>query len=185
MRRLFIPAIAAFAAVAFIPTRPTVAAQTTPALKITLDKAGLAPEVQNDQRTALAAAPGHQFLWITATGAGAPGTIDLTKVTLTSGGTTSPLLGVDAMWDGDPKAFSMIAPAHLKTGAAVSPLEESKSAGSIAFAFTPGKTATVKVNSTPQSFCLLFDVPAAFAGGQVSGLAAQPLPVPKPAGPGR
>jgi hypothetical protein len=86
-------------------------------------------------------------------------TIDLTKVSVMSGATSSSLFGVDGTHDGDPTRFAMIAPAQLKGAALDKPLEESWSVGSIAFAFTPGKTATLKIIQPPQSFCLLFSVP--------------------------
>jgi hypothetical protein len=112
---------------------------------------------------------------------GAPQTIDLTKVAIASTGTSSPLIGVDSAWDGDPKQFSMIAPVTLvKTGKLSDPMEETRSEGTISFAFTPGKTATLKVLTPPVSFCILFSVPKAFKTGSVSGLGAAPLPLPAP-----
>ena len=66
----------------------------------------------------------------------------------------------------------------LKTGKTWTPLEETRSEESIALAFTPGKLATLNVITPPQSFCLLFVVPATFKTGSVTGLApdAKPLP---------
>jgi hypothetical protein len=146
--------------------------------KISLAKAAVTAEAKNDERQVIAPASGQTFLWVTAAVAGAPTTIDLTKITLTSGAMKGRLVGVDAVYDGDPKEFSMIADVHLKTGAVLTPLEETKSVGTIGFAFTPGKTATVKVVSPPQSFCLLFEVPAALKSGTINGLGPTPLPVP-------
>jgi len=96
-----------------------------------------------------------------------------------SGATSSPLIGVDSAWDGDPKQFSMIAPVRLvKTGSLSDPLEESRSEGTLSFAFTPGKMAALKVLTPPASFCLLFSVPKTFKTGTVSGLGAAPLALP-------
>jgi hypothetical protein len=55
---------------------------------------------------------------------------------------------------------------------------ESRSEGTLSFAFTPGKAATLKVLTPPASFCLLFSVPKAFKTGTVSGLGAAPLALP-------
>jgi hypothetical protein len=145
---------------------------------VTLVKAALAPEATNDQRTVMVPEAGQTFLWVTVKIADAPATIDLAKVALTSGTATLPLIGADSVWDGDPKQFSMIAPVHLKSGKLNDPLEESRSVGSIAFKFTPGKAATLMVNTPPQSFCLLFGVPKAFKTGKITGLGAAPLPLP-------
>jgi hypothetical protein len=152
------------------------AAGATPT--VTLVKAALAPEAKNDERTVMVPEAGQTFLWVTATVADAPATLDLTKVAVTSGTATFPLIGADSVWDGDPKQFSMVAPVHLKSGKLNDPLEESRSVGSIAFAFTPGKAATLRVNTPPQSFCLLFGVPKDFKTGKVTGLGAAPLPLP-------
>jgi hypothetical protein len=141
-----------------------------------LKEAGLLQEIKNNQRETLTPPAGQAFLWIKATASQAV-TIDLTKVAVTSGATSSTLSGVDANYGGDPTRFVMIAPA-LKNGALIQPLEQTGSDGSIAFAFTPGKTATVKILQPPQSFCLLFSVPRAFQTGQVKGLGAEDLKVP-------
>ena len=66
----------------------------------------------------------------------------------------------------------MIAASHLKSGKAIEPIEETKSAGAIAFAFKPGGPATIKITTPPQSFCLLFEVPATLKSGQIVGLGA-------------
>src|SRR5258708_7820361 len=132
-----------------IPSRAR--AQAAPTAKFTLDKAAVAMEITNDQREPLVPAPGQTFLWITATESGVPQTVDLTKVAVTSSGASFPLIGVDSAWGGDPKQFSMIAPARTKEGKMYAPLEETRSVGTIAFAFTPGKTAELKVISPPQS----------------------------------
>jgi hypothetical protein len=60
------------------------------------------------------------------------------------------------------------------------PMEMTRSEGSLAFAFAPGKSATLKVEKPPTSFCLLFSVPKDFKTGAVSCLGAAPLPVPAP-----
>jgi hypothetical protein len=145
---------------------------------VTLVKAALAPEATNDARTVMVPEAGQTFLWVTARVADAPATIDLTKVSVTSGTATFPLIGADSVWDGDPKQFSMIAAVHLKSGKLNDPLEESRSVGPIGFAFTPGKAATLVVNTPPQSFCLLFGVPKAFKTGKILGLGAAQLPLP-------
>jgi len=175
MRRALILTVAAMAATV-TASRP--AAQAGAAAK--LGESAVVAEATNDSRQAIVPEAGQKFLWVKTT-VGAAQTIDLTRVAVQSGAETLPLIGVDAMYDGDPKQFSMIAPFRVKTGAAkVSPLEQTKSAGSIAFAFTPGKTATVKVITPPQSFCLLFAVPAAFkpGGAKVKGLGPADLTLP-------
>jgi len=127
---------------------------------VKLGESAIVTDATNDSRQAIVPEAGQKFLWIKATVAAAQ-TIDLTKVAVQSGAETLPLVGVDAMYDGDPKQFSMIAPFRVRGGAAkVSPLEQTKSVGTISFAFTPGKTATLKVITPPQSVCLLFAVPA-------------------------
>lgn len=149
---------------------------------VTLEKAGLLQEVTNSQKRVMVPPAGQAFLWI-QTKASTVQTIDLTKISVMSGATSSSLFGVDGTHDGDPERFSMIAPAQLKGAALDKPLEESWSVGSIAFAFTPGKTATLKIIQPPQTFCLLFSVPRAFQTGQVKGLGAEDLKVPAiPAG---
>lgn len=145
---------------------------------VTLVKAALASEAKNDERTVMVPEAGQTFLWVTTTVADAPATIDLTKVSVASGSATFPLIGADSVWDGDPKQFSMIAPVHLKSGKLNAPLEESRSVGAIGFAFTPGKGATLMVNTPPQSFCLLFSVPKGFTTGKITGLGAAQLPLP-------
>jgi len=145
---------------------------------VTLPKAALSMEVSNDQRTLLAPGAGQRFLWVTTTVSGAPQTIDLTKVVLVSGADSFKLLGVDSAFDGDPKQFSMIAPVVAKGGKTLEPFEETRSVGTISFAFTPGKTAALKVITPPQSFCLLFIVPQSFRTGQINGLGAKPLTLP-------
>ncbi len=144
---------------------------------LTLGKAAYVNKVTNDQRTALVPPAGQRFLWVTAKATRAPQVIDLTKVAVVSGTTTAPLIGVDSIWDGDPKEFSMIAPAQKASGGTIPPLEETKSAGSTAFAFTPGKGATLTINA-PSSVCLLFAVPSSMQGGQIKGLDAKDLQVP-------
>jgi hypothetical protein len=144
----------------------------------TLVRAGVTMEATNDMREKMAPAAGQTFLWVTVK-ADAAQTIDLTKVKLAVGAGAAPLIGVDSAWDGDPKQFSMIAPVTLvKTGKASDPMEMTRSEGSLAFAYAPGKAATLKVEKPPASFCLLFSVPKDFKTGAVSGLASTPLPVP-------
>jgi hypothetical protein len=148
------------------------------AAKFTLDKAAVVTEAKNDSRQAIVPPAGQAFLWVKATAAGAATTIDLTRIALTNGAAKGRLVGVDAAYDGDPKEFSMIADAHLKTGNVQPPLEETKSVGMIGFSFTPGKAASVKVVVPPQSFCLLFEVPSTLKAGQIAGLGPKPLTVP-------
>ena len=172
-------AILAALVAALVPAGVGTAASPAAAPTGTLVRAALAPEATNDQRTAIAPAAGQTFLWVTAKADGAPQAIDLTKVAVVSGTSSSPLIGVDSAWDGDPKQFSMIAPVRLvKTGSLSDPLEESRSEGTLSFAFTPGKAATLKVLTPPASFCLLFSVPTEFKTGTVSGLGAVPLALP-------
>ena len=148
------------------------------AAAVTITKASLSTEAANDSRQALMPPPGRAFLRVSVKVAGAASTIDLTKVAVTDGPARFAAIGADAMWDGDPKEFSMIAASHLKSGKAIDPIEETKSAGSIAFAFKPGGPATIKVTTPPQSFCLLFEVPATLKTGQVVGLGAAPVALP-------
>jgi hypothetical protein len=172
----FIPALVLCAVAG---TAAPLAAQTAPAAAaVTITKASVSADAANDSRQALMPPPGRAFLRVSVKVAGAPATIDLTKVAVTDGPARYAAIGADAMWDGDPKEFSMIAPSHLKSGKAIDPIEETKSAGSIAFAFKPGAAATVKVTTPPQSFCLLFEVPATMKGGQVVGLGSAPIALP-------
>lgn len=152
-------------------------AQTT-APAFALSKAAIAMEMTNDQRVALNPPPGQAFLWVTAKASGTPQTIDLTKVAVAASGSSFPLVGVDSAWDGDPKQFSMIARARTKDGKTIDPLEETRSEGTVAFEFAPGKAAVLKVLRPPASVCLLFAVPQGFTSGQVTGLGAKPLPLP-------
>ncbi len=146
---------------------------------VTLTKAALADEVKTDQRQMIVPTPGQKFLWVSATLSGAAATIDLTKIAVTSGAASFPLVGIDSVYDGDPNQFSMIAKMKMKDGGTMrDPLEETRSDGSIAFAFSPGKVATLKAITPPASFCLLFGVPPGFATGQVKGLGAKDLAVP-------
>jgi hypothetical protein len=147
-----------------------------PTVKLT--KAAVAAEAKTDQRDMMAPQAGKQFLWVSATLSGSDKPIDLTKVTLTSGTASYPLVGVDSVWGGDPNQFSMIAPVTLKTGKTRDALEETRSTGDVAFAFTPGKVATLTVLRPPQSVCLLFLVPQSVHGGQVMGMGATALAVP-------
>jgi hypothetical protein len=170
--------LAAFVPVVFVRAGVGTAASPARAPTVTLVRAALAPQATNDQRTAIAPAARQAFLWVTAMADGAQA-IDLTKVAVVSGPASSPLIGVDSAWDGDPKQFSMIAPVLLvKTGKLSDPLEETRSEGTLSFAFTPGKAATLKVLTPPASFCLLFSVPKAFKTGTVRGLGAAPLALP-------
>jgi hypothetical protein len=153
-------------------------AQAGAGATVKLDRAALSPEVSNDQREVLVPGAGKQFLWVAATLSGAPQVVDLTKVTLVSGPDKASLIGVDSAFGGEAKQFSMIAQAHSKDGKVLEPLEETRSVGSIGFAFTPGKSAVLKVNVPPQSFCLLFIVPKAFRTGTISGLGAKALQLP-------
>ena len=147
------------------------------ASNVTAIRAGVAPEATNDMREKMSPAAGQQFLWVTVKTADAQ-TIDLTKVAVAVGANAAPLIGVDSEWDGDPKQFSMIAPVTLvKTGKPSDPMEMTHG-GALAFAFTPGKIATLKVEKPPASFCLLFSVPMDFKTGTISGVGAAPLPVP-------
>jgi hypothetical protein len=145
---------------------------------VTLTKSSVAAEVKTDQRDVMAAEAGKRFLWVSATLAGGQKPIDLTKVALTNGSDSYPLIGVDSVWGGDPNQFSMIAPVKLKSGKVRDPLEESRSTGDVAFAFTPGKVATMTVLRPPQSVCLLFLVPASVHTGQLKGLSATPMALP-------
>lgn len=145
---------------------------------VALTKTGVAAEAKTDQRDMMTPETGKQFLWVSATASGAAQTIDLTTVTLTSGAASYPLIGVDSVWDGDPSQFQMIAPVTLKTGKVRPPLEETRSEGSLAFAFTPGKAATLKVLQPGAKFCLLFLVPQSVRTGHVKGLTAAALPLP-------
>jgi hypothetical protein len=145
---------------------------------VKFNKSAVAPEITTDQRDVVTPEAGQQFLWVSTTLSGAPQTVDLTKLALVNGTASYPLVGVDSVWDGDPKQFSMIASIKLKTGKTRDPLELSRSVGPISFAFTPGKVATLKVSQPPQSFCLAFLVPQAVRGGQVKGLTGVPLTIP-------
>lgn len=178
MTRLLTIAGIGLLALADVAALAGTAAGATPT--VTLEKAALAPEATNDERRVMVPEAGQTFLWVTARVADAPATIDLTKVSVTNGTAAFPLIGADSVWDGDPKQFSMIAPVHLKTGKLNDPLEESRSVGPIAFAFTPGKAAKLMVNTPPQSFCLLFGVPKGFTTGKITGLGPAPLALPAP-----
>jgi hypothetical protein len=145
---------------------------------VKLTKAALAAEVKTDERRMIVPADGQKFLWVSTTLSAAT-TVDLTKVSVTSGAASFPLIGVDSAFDGDPSAFSMIAKSKLKDGGRiVDPTEETRSEGTVAFAFTPGKLATVKSIKPPVSVCLLFSVPQAFTKGEIKGLSALPIAVP-------
>jgi hypothetical protein len=147
------------------------------ASNVTLVRAATTAEATNDMREKMASAAGQTFLWVTVKAADAQ-TIDLTKVSVAIGANAAPLIGVDSEWDGDPKQFSMIAPVTLvKTGKLSDPMEMTHG-GALAFAFTPGKVATLKVEKPPASFCLLFSVPKDFKTGTISGLGATPLRLP-------
>jgi hypothetical protein len=148
-----------------------------PTKTVALHKAGLLKEATNSQKRVVVPGAGQTFLWVKAT-ASAAQTIDLTRVSLVGGASSSTLLGIDGTFDGDPTRFAMIGSSTLKGGGPSAPLEESWSAGSIAFAFTPGQTATLKIIQPPQSFCLLFSVPKAFQTGQIKGLGPADLNVP-------
>ena len=145
---------------------------------IKFSKSAVAPTITTDQRDVVAPDAAQQFLWVSTTLSGGPQTIDLTKVALVNGTASYPLVGVDSVWDGDPKQFSMIAAIKMKTGKTRDPLELTRSVGPISFAFTPGKLATLTVSQPPQSFCLAFLVPQAVHGGQVKGLSGVPLTIP-------
>lgn len=170
--------ISALALVALATTALPAADQNGAQPIFVLKKAAIAAQITSDQRDAISPESGQQFLWVSVTLSGAPQTIDLTKVVLASGAASYPLVGVDSVWDGDAKQFSMTAPIKLRTGKVRDPLEESRSVGTIAFAFTPGKLATLTVNQPPQSFCLVFLVPQAVHTGQVKGLTGVGLPLP-------
>jgi hypothetical protein len=179
MKRVAI--MAALMSAALVRTGTATAASPVTAPKVTLVRAARATDATNDERTAIVPAAGQAFLWVTVKVEGATATIDLTKVAVVGDAGSSPLIGVDSAWDGDPKQFSMIAPVTLgKTGKLSDPMEETRSEGTISFAFRPGKTAMLKVLTPPASFCLLFSVAKAFKTGSVSGLGATPLPLPVP-----
>lgn len=162
-----------------------VAGQPAPAPAVKLERAAIAREAKNDQREMLVPEAGKQFLWVTAKISGAPRSVDLAKVVLAGGGQKFPLLGVDSAFGGDPNQFSMIAPARGKDGKMNEPLEETRSVGSVAFAFSPGKGATLKVITPPEAVCLLFAVPQGFKAGEIVGLDAAPLPLPALSAPAR
>jgi hypothetical protein len=104
---------------------PTIAtAQAGAKAAVTLDEATLAGEVKTDQRVMIAPESGKQFVWVKATLAGVPQTIDLTKVAIAGASASYPLVGVDSVFGGDPSQFSMISAVKLKTGKAGDPLEE-------------------------------------------------------------
>lgn len=172
--RLWPIALLAGSLVAVHPATPLVEQGGKP---VTVSKAGVLAEATNSQKRVIVPAAGQAFLWVKATGS-AVQTIDLTKVALVSGGSSATLIGVDGTFDGDPTRFAMIASTTLKGGGPSAPLEESWSVGSIAFAFTPGKAATLKIIQPPQSFCLLFSVPKAFQTGQIKGLGPADLNLP-------
>jgi hypothetical protein len=152
---------------------PAPAQTGAPAFALTRD--AVASDITNDQREALIPPSGQTFFWVTAKASGTAQTIDLTKVAVTVNGASFPLVGVDSAWDGDPKQFSMIGRARTKDGKTKDPLEETRSDGSVAFAFTPGKLAELRILRPPASVCLLFAVPAGFKTGQITGLAPNAL----------
>ena len=154
------------------------AQRQTQAPAFRLDKAAIVDQITNDGKRPLVAQNGMRFVWIKATALKTPQTIDLTKVEITGTPTKLPLVGVDSAFDGDPTQFSMIAAERIKNGPLVQPMEETKSDGKVEFAFTPGKTATLKFLTGTPSVCLLFAVFPGFTTGQVAGLGAAPLPVP-------
>ena len=155
---------------------PAPAQTGAPALALIRD--AVASEITNDQREALIPPSGQTFLWVTAKASGAAQTIDLTRVALTGNDASFPLVGVDSAWDGDPKQFSMIGRARTKDGKTKDPLEETRSDGSVAFAYTPGKLAELKILRPPASVCLLFAVPVGFKTGQIAGLGTKALVLP-------
>jgi hypothetical protein len=156
---------------------PTAQRQTqTPAFRF--DKAAVVDQITNDQKRPLVAPNGNKFLWIKVTALKVPQTIDLTKVEITGTPSKLPLFGVDSAFDGDPTQFSMIAAARIKNGPLVQPMEETRSEGKVEFAFTPGKTATLKFLTGTPSVCLLFAVFPTFTTGQVVGLGPAPIPIP-------
>jgi len=147
-----------------------------PAFKF--EKAAIVDSITSDQKKPLVAPNGNRFVWIKATALKVPQTIDLTKVEITGTPSKLPLFGVDSAFDGEPTQFSMIQAARVKNGPLVQPMEITRSEGKVEFAFTPGKTATLKfLNGTP-SVCLLFAVFPGFTTGQVAGLGAAPIPIP-------
>lgn len=169
-------AVLTWAALATVVVAAADQAGAQPTVKLT--QAAAAAEVKTDQRDVMTPEVGLHFVWVSAALSGPQKPIDLTKVALTKGGASYPLVGVDTVWGGDPNQFSMIAPIKLKTGKTRDPLEETRSTGDVAFAFTPGKVATMNVLKPPQSVCLLFLVPQAVSAGQVKGLTAAALPIP-------
>jgi len=153
-------------------------AQGAASAAFVLSKTATAAEVTNDQRVTILPPAGQTFLWATLKASGAPQTIDLTKVVVTGGGASFPLVGIDSVWDGDPKQFQMIARARTRDGKSIDPLEETRSEGSVAFAFTPGKIAELKILRPPAAVCLLFVVPQGFSTGQVTGFGPKPVALP-------
>lgn len=177
MRHVILSSLGAFIlGAATLPT-PAGAQGAAPA-GFALSKGAIATEITNDERVTLLPPTGQAFLWATLKASGPAQTIDLTKVVLNAGSGSFPLAGVDSAWDGDPKQFSMMARARTRDGKTLDPLEETRSEGSVAFAFTPGKKAELKIIRPPASVCLLFVVPQNFSVGQVAGLGAKPLALP-------
>jgi hypothetical protein len=177
MRHVILSSLGALL-VGLIALPASTGAQGAAAAAFVLSQAATAAEITNDERTALVPPSGQTFLWATLKASGPAQTIDLTKVVLAGSGGSFPLVGVDSAWDGDPKQFSMMAPARRKDGRPFEPLEETRSEGSVAFAFTPGKLAQLKIIRPPVAVCLLFVVPPGFSAGQVTGLGPKPVALP-------
>jgi hypothetical protein len=157
---------------------PAAQRQTAAAPAFKLEKAAIVDQITNDQKRPLVAQRGNRLVWIKATALRAPQTIDLMKVEIIGTPIKLPLVGVDTAFDGEPTQFSMIAAERLKNGPVVEPLEQTRSDGPVTFAFTPGKTASLKINSGTPSVCLLFAVFPGFTSGQVTGLGPTPMPIP-------
>src|SRR5262245_65990270 len=120
--------LAALMSAALVRSGTATVASPIAAPKVTLVRAARATEGTNDERTAIVPAAGQTFLWVTVKVEGAPTTIDLTKVALVGDAGSSPLIGVDSTWDGEPKQRSMIAPVTLaKTGKLSEPMQETRS----------------------------------------------------------
>ncbi len=144
---------------------------------VTLNKAGLLLDALSSQDQVIAPGSGQWFLWVKAT-ASAGQTIDLKKISLVSGASSSTAFGVDAANHGDPVRFSMMASARLRAGDVTAPIEEAWSRGGVAFAFSPGNAATLTIVQPPASFALLFQVSRAFQSGRIFGLGPAELTVP-------
>lgn len=144
---------------------------------VTLNKAGLLVDTRSSQDEVIAPGSGQWFLWVKAT-ASAAQTIDLKKIALVSGASSSTAFGLDAANHGDPVRFSMMASARLRAGDIAAPIEESWSRDGVAFAFSPGHAASLTIVQPPAAFALLFQVSRAYQSGRITGLGPAELTVP-------